>query len=303
MNTQVLGVIGGTGLYDLSGMRERQQIRVESPYGEPSADLVMGTIDGIRLAFLARHGEGHTIPPSGINYRANIDVLKRAGASRIISFSAVGSLREEIAPGEFVIADQYIDRTTMRPRSFFDKGYVTHVSMENPNCLALNDTLYIAAERQSIPVRKGGTYLVIEGPQFSTRAESAVYRSWGCAVIGMTAMPEARLAREAELCYATVSLVTDYDCWHPQHASVSTKSIMDMLKANVKNARALLTAAVKEVAQLPVPCPQKCHQALRHAVATETASQQQKYTAMHPWLGAQNPLPPSEDEPSPSEDG
>ncbi|MFI4986294.1 MAG: S-methyl-5'-thioadenosine phosphorylase, partial [Alphaproteobacteria bacterium] len=213
----VIGIIGGSGLYDIDGLEERRWVEMNSPFGQPSDQLLLGELEGTRLVFLPRHGRGHRVPPSELNFRANIDVLKRAGCSEIISVSAVGSLREELAPGSFVIVDQFIDRTFARVKSFFTAGLVAHVSMADPVCGRLGAELAEAARELGIPFARGGTYLVMEGPQFSSRAESELYRSWGCHVIGMTNMPEAKLAREAEMCYATVAMVTDYDCWHPHH--------------------------------------------------------------------------------------
>ena len=265
---QALGIIGGTGLYDIPGFADAQWVRVESAFGEPSDELLIGTLSGVRLVFLPRHGRGHKIPPSQINYRANIEALKRAGVTRVLSFSAVGSLREDLAPGTFVVVDQYVDRTFAREKSFFGQGFVAHVSMADPVCGSMGDVLETAGRGAGLAVRRGGTYIVMEGPQFSTRAESELYRSWGCDVIGMTNMPEAKLAREAELCYATVAMVTDYDCWHPEHEAVSAKSILEVLRENVEHARTLVEAATPGLAALETPCPSGCDRALEHAIAT-----------------------------------
>ena len=208
----VVGVIGGSGLYDIAGLEQPEWRRVDTPWGEASDELLFGRMDGVRCVFLPRHGRGHRISPSGLHYRANIDAMKRAGCTDILSLSAVGSLREELPPGHFVIVDQFIDRSFAREKSFFGTGCVAHVSVADPVCSRLGDALQASAASLSLPVSRGGTYLVMEGPQFSSRAESNLYRSWGCSVIGMTNMPEAKLAREAELCYATVAMVTDYDC-------------------------------------------------------------------------------------------
>ena len=263
-----IGIIGGTGLYDLPGFEGAQWVTVESAFGEPSDQLLIGSLNGERLVFLPRHGRGHRIPPTDINYRANIDALKRAGVTRILSFSAVGSLREGLAPGTFVIVDQYIDRTFAREKSFFGTGFVAHVSMADPVCAATGDALEQAAAATGVSAVRGGTYVVMEGPQFSTRAESNLHRSWGADLIGMTNMPEAKLAREAEICYATVAMVTDYDCWHDEHDAVSTASVLEVLRANTDHARALAAAAVPLVTALPSPCPSGCHRALEHAIAT-----------------------------------
>jgi 5'-methylthioadenosine phosphorylase len=245
---QVLGVIGGSGVYDIEGLTKTRWRKVSSPFGEPSDELLFGELNGRQLVFLPRHGRGHRIPPSEINFRANIDALKRAGVTDVISVSAVGSLREHLRPGMFVIVDQFIDRTSARNKSFFGKGLVAHVSMAHPVCGRLGDHIEAAAKQAGIEVERGGTYLVMEGPQFSSLAESELYRSWNCDVIGMTNMPEAKLAREAELCYATVAMVTDYDCWHPQHDDVTVDAIVKVLLANADKARAL----VKAVAPLAI---------------------------------------------------
>jgi 5'-methylthioadenosine phosphorylase len=270
------GVIGGTGLYQIGGFAPQpgaggaaaQWVRVGSAFGAPSDDLLIGDLAGHRVAFLPRHGRGHRIPPSQINYRANIEALKRAGVTQVISFSAVGSLKEELAPGTFVIVDQYVDRTFAREKSFFGEGFAAHVSMADPVCARMGDALEQAAKLAGVGVRRGGTYMVMEGPQFSTRAESELYRSWGCDVIGMTNMPEAKLAREAELCYATVAMVTDYDCWHPHHEDVSASAIFKVLADNVGHARSVLEAALPLLAAHAGPCGSGCDRALTHAIAT-----------------------------------
>ena len=230
--TPVIGIIGGSGLYAIAGLVDQAWRRVETPWGEPSDELLFGSLDGVRCVFLPRHGRGHTVPPSGLHYRANIDALKRAGCTDVLSLSAVGSLREDLPPGQFVIVDQFIDRSFAREKSFFGAGCVAHVSMADPVCPRLGDALETAARRLDLPVTRGGTYLVMEGPQFSTRAESRLYRSWGCSVIGMTNMPEAKLAREAELCYATVAMVTDYDCWREGHEDVTVEAVVRVLREN-----------------------------------------------------------------------
>jgi 5'-methylthioadenosine phosphorylase len=244
---QVLGIIGGSGVYDIEGLTNKRWQRIDSPFGAPSDELLCGELNGQPLVFLPRHGRGHRIPPSEVNFRANIDALKRAGVTEVISVSAVGSLREYLRPGMFVIVDQFIDRTFARTKSFFGTGLVAHVSMAHPVCRRLGDHVEAAARESGIEVARGGTYLVMEGPQFSSLAESELYRSWNCDVIGMTNMPEAKLAREAELCYATVAMVTDFDCWHPNHDDVTVDAIVKVLLANADNARSL----VKKVAPRP----------------------------------------------------
>jgi 5'-methylthioadenosine phosphorylase len=264
----VIGVIGGSGVYDIDGLADKRWERVESPFGAPSDDLLFGTLDGIPMVFLPRHGRGHPLSPTDINYRANIDALKRAGVSDVISVSAVGSFREDLAPGTFVVVDQFIDRTFARTKSFFGAGLVAHVSMAHPVCSRLGDRLEAAARGSGIPVARGGTYLAMEGPQFSSLAESELYRSWGCAVIGMTNMPEAKLAREAELCYATVAMVTDYDCWHPDHDHVQVADIVRVLFDNADKARALVRAVAPALRARPAPCPHGCDRALDSALIT-----------------------------------
>ena len=268
MSEPVLGIIGGSGVYDIDGLVGKEWRRVDSPFGDASDELLFGELGGQRLVFLPRHGRGHRIPPSELNYRANIDVLKRAGVTEIVSVSAVGSLREELPPGTFVIVDQFIDRTFARVKSFFQTGLVAHVSMAHPVCHRLGDHIEAAAREAGIEVARGGTYLVMEGPQFSTLAESELYRSWGCDVIGMTNMPEAKLAREAELCYATVAMVTDHDCWHPDHDAVTVEQVVKVLLANADRARALVKAIVPHVGGRSGPCSQGCHSALEHALIT-----------------------------------
>ena len=264
----VIGLIGGSGLYDIDGLEEREWRRVHTPWGEPSDELLFGRLDGVRCVFLPRHGRGHPAPPSALNYRANIDALKRSGVTEIISLSAVGSLREDLPPGHFVIVDQFIDRTFAREKSFFGTGCVAHVSAAHPVCPRLGDALEGAARGLGLPVSRGGTYLVMEGPQFSTRAESELYRQWGCSVIGMTNMPEAKLAREAELCYATVAMVTDFDCWHPDHGHVTVEQVVKVLLANADQARSLVRTVVPQLGQRRGPCPAGCDRALDNAVIT-----------------------------------
>jgi 5'-methylthioadenosine phosphorylase len=264
----MLAIIGGSGLYDLEGLTAKRWVRVESPFGEPSDEIMVGELGGQTLAFLPRHGRGHRIPPSEINFRANIDALKRLGATAILSMSAVGSLREHLAPGMFVIVDQFVDRTFAREKTFFGRGLVAHVSLARPVCARLSDAADAAAKGLGIQSVRGGTYLVMEGPQFSTLAESELYRGWNCDVIGMTNMPEAKLAREAELCYATVAMVTDYDCWHPQHDDVSVQMVVKTLLENAARARSLVEVVARRFAEFSAPCPQGCAHALDTALIT-----------------------------------
>lgn len=237
-----IGVIGGTGLYEVGALENAQQIAVSSSFGKPSGPVTTGTIDGVRFTFLARHGAGHGIPPGEVNYRANIDVLKRCGVTDLVSISAAGSLREEMGRGEFVLVDQFIDRTLGRERSFFGEGLVAHVPFADPVCSRLSALLGDAAARAGATVHRGGCYIAIEGPQFSTRAESHMYRAWGADVIGMTAMPEARLAREAELPYALLAMITDYDCWRESEEAVEVQEVLQVMKENAGNARATLSS-------------------------------------------------------------
>ncbi len=267
-----IGVIGGSGLYDIEGLENRRWQKVETPWGEPSDELLTGTLDGTECVFLPRHGRGHKLSPSHLNYRANIDALKRLGVTHVISLSAVGSLREDLPPGMFVIVDQFIDRSFAREKSFFGEGCVAHVSVAHPVCAQMGEMLHAAAKGLKLDVVRGGTYLVMEGPQFSTKAESELYRSWGCHVIGMTNMPEAKLAREAELHYASVAMVTDYDCWHETHEHVTVDAVVKVMTANADNARALVRQAVPMLAALHTPCPQACDHALDHALITAPAN-------------------------------
>ena len=266
--SRVIGVIGGSGLYDIDGLSDTRWERVESPFGEPSDAFLCGTLGGHRLVFLPRHGRGHRLPPSEINYRANIDALKRMGVTDVISVSAVGSLREDLPPGSVVIVDQFIDRTFARKKSFFGVGLVAHVSMAHPVCARLGGILEEIARSLDIAVHRGGTYLTMEGPQFSSLAESKLYRAWGCDVIGMTNMPEAKLAREAELCYATVAMVTDFDCWHPDHDHVSVETVVKVLLENASKARALITNGLPTLAGQDSPCSAGCQTALKNAIIT-----------------------------------
>src|SRR5512135_916990 len=268
MGQASIGVIGGSGVYDIAGLENKRWVKVESPFGEPSDELLFGELGGQEMVFLPRHGRGHKIPPSEINFRANIDALKRAGVTDVISVSAVGSLREHLKPGMFVIVDQFIDRTFARNKSFFGSGLVAHVSMAHPVCKRLGDHIEAAAKEAGIEALRGGTYMVMEGPQFSSLAESELYRQWGCDVIGMTNMPEAKLAREAELCYATVAMVTDYDCWHPNHDDVTVDQIIKVLLANADKARSLVKHAVPHIGADAQACNCGCRSALQHALIT-----------------------------------
>ena len=263
-----LGVIGGSGLYEIEGLSEVERIDVRSPFGTPSDSLLLGRLADSEMVFLPRHGRGHPLPPGAVDYRANIDALKRVGVTDIVSLSAVGSLREDIAPGDFVLVDQFIDRTFAREKSFFGAGLAAHVSMAEPVCPRLSDHLLAAAQNIGLTIVRSGTYLAMEGPQFSTIAESELYRQWGCAVIGMTNMPEAKLAREAEICYATVAMVTDYDCWRADHAAVTVEAIVRTLQENAAAARRLVAALGEALAERREPCPAGCDRALENAVIT-----------------------------------
>jgi 5'-methylthioadenosine phosphorylase len=263
-----LGIIGGSGIYDIDGLENSAWVKVSSPFGEPSDEILTGDLSGQAMAFLPRHGRGHTIPPSEVNYRANIDALKRIGVTDIISLSAVGSLREDLSPGTFVIVDQFIDRTFAREKSFFGKGLVAHVSMAHPVCSRLGDHLAASAKASSLNIVRGGTYLVMEGPQFSSQAESLLYRQWKCDVIGMTNMPEAKLAREAELCYASVAMVTDFDCWHPGHDHVSVDQVIKVLLDNAGKGRDLVKQLVHQLPKDTTAESCDCKHALEHALIT-----------------------------------
>ena len=264
----VVGIVGGSGLYEIDGLTGAAWQPVATPWGAPSDEILVGYMEDQKCCFLPRHGRGHPLSPSDLNSRANIDALKRLGVTEVISLSACGSLTETLPPGTFVIVDQFIDRTHGRPRSFFGPGMVAHVGLGHPVCRRLGDAIEEAANDIGVPVVRGGTYVVIEGPQFSTLAESNLYRAWGCDVIGMTNMPEARLAREAELCYATVAMVTDYDCWHPDHDHVSVEAIIRVLKDNAEKARELVKRLVPILKQREGACPEGCHTALGQALIT-----------------------------------
>jgi len=268
MTKAVLGVIGGSGLYDLPGLEQVREERIDSPWGEPSSALRIGEIAGLPIVFMSRHDKGHRLSPSDINYRANIDVMKRAGVTDLISLSACGSFKEELSPGTFVIGDQFVDRTFNRASSFFGTGCVAHVSMAHPVAPRLRLHLTNAAEAEDIPMARSGTYVCIEGPQFSTLAESLTYKNLGYAVIGMTNLPEAKLAREAELCYATVAMVTDYDCWHPDHDAVTVTDIVKVLLANAEKAANLVARLARDFPREHEPCPIGSDRALDTAIIT-----------------------------------
>ncbi len=269
MTGTMIGVIGGSGLYDIEGLEGAEWVTVNSPWGAPSDAILTGTLGDVRMAFLPRHGRGHVHSPTTVPYRANIDALKRLGVTDVISVSACGSFREEMAPGDFVIVDQFIDRTFAREKSFFGTGFVAHVSVAHPTCPRLGDACENAAKDAGITVHRGGTYLAMEGPQFSTLAESKMYRNvWGCDVIGMTNMPEAKLAREAELCYASVAMITDYDSWHPDHGEVDVTQIIATLMGNADKARNMVSRLPTLLTPDRAPCPHGCDRALEFAVLT-----------------------------------
>ncbi len=264
----MIGVIGGSGVYQIDGLEGATWVKVKSPWGKPSDEVLLGRLNGVAMAFLPRHGRGHVQSPSSINYRANMDALKRLGCTDVIAVSAVGSLRADFAPGDFVIVDQYIDRTFARETSFFGAGCVAHVSIAHPTCPRLSAACARAATEAGIVVHRGATYLAMEGPQFSTLAESRMYQGWGADVIGMTGMPEAKLAREAELCYASVAMVTDYDCWHPDHGAVDVVQVIATLTANAGHARNLVMRLPGLLGADRAQCPHGCDRALTHAMMT-----------------------------------
>ena len=268
MTKAVLGVIGGSGVYDLPGLENVRDERIASPWGEPSGALRIGEIAGLPVVFLSRHDKGHRLSPSDINYRANIDVLKRAGVTDLVSLSACGSYKQELPPGTFVVVDQFVDRTFNRRSSFFGKGCVAHVSMAHPVSPLLQDRVAAAARLEGIDLVRGGTYVCMEGPQFSTYAESMTYKGMGYSVVGMTNLPEAKLAREAELCYATVAMVTDFDCWHPDHDAVTVQDIIAVLGANADKARALVARLARDFPREHEPCPIGSDRALDTALIT-----------------------------------
>lgn len=276
MHKTKIGVIGGSGVYNIDGIENPEWQKVESPWGSPSDEIFTGTLNGFDVAFLPRHGRGHALSPSDIPYRANIDALKRLGVTDLISISACGSFRDNMKPGHFVVVDQFIDRTTGRENSFFGSGCVAHVSVANPTCLRLSEACRDTAKSQGITVHFGGTYLAMEGPQFSTLAESRLYRDvWGCDVIGMTNMPEAKLAREAELCYASVAMITDYDSWHPEHGEVDVTKIIEILTVNSYKAKGLITHLTDCLAPKRSSCVQGCNTTLDFAIMTAPESRDQ----------------------------
>jgi 5'-methylthioadenosine phosphorylase len=265
----VIGVIGGSGVYEIEGLEGAEWVTAESSFGAPSDQVLVGRLDGVKMVFLPRHGRGHVHTPSTVPYRANIDALKRLGVTDVISVSACGSFREEMAPGDFVVVDQFIDRTFARDKTFFGPGLVGHVSVAHPTCPRLSAACVTAAKDAGITVHDGGTYLAMEGPQFSSLAESKMYReSWGCDVIGMTNMPEAKLAREAELCYASVAMITDYDSWHPDHGEVDISDIIATLTGNAGKAKALVGKLPTLLGATRAPCPHGCDRALDFAILT-----------------------------------
>lgn len=268
--TTYLGIIGGSGLYDIPGLQNGKWVNVDSPWGAPSDAILTGTLNGLPIAFLPRHGRGHVHSPTTVPYRANIDALKRLGVTHVVSLSACGSFREEMPPGDFVVVDQFIDRTFARTKSFFGTGCVAHVSVAHPTCARLSDACETAARAAGIEVHRGGTYLAMEGPQFSTLAESKMYReSWGADVIGMTNMPEAKLAREAELCYASVAMITDYDSWHPDHGEVDVTAIIATLMGNADKGRQMVARLPQLLGAERGPCQHGCDRALEYAILTQ----------------------------------
>jgi len=277
----VLGILGGSGVYDIAGLQNAQWRRIQSPFGETSDEFLFGVLGGQEVVFVPRHGRGHFHSPTSINYCANIDALKRVGVTDILSLSACGSLREDLPPGHFVVVDQFIDRTFAREKSFFGPGFVAHVPMANPVCPKLSGALTLAAREQKIDHSEGGTYICMEGPQFSTRAESFLYRSWDCSVIGMTAMPEAKLAREAELPYAIVGMVTDYDCWHDEHEDVTVEAVIKVMQQNAANARRLIQAVAPKLGpqRTPSTCPDRPETVLDFALITAPEKRDPALTA------------------------
>lgn len=268
----MIGVIGGSGVYQIDGVEGGTWVKVKTPWGRPSDQVFVGRVGGVPMAFLPRHGRGHVQTPGSINYRANLDALKRLGCTEVVALSAVGSLREDYAPGDFVMVDQYIDRTFAREKSFFGPGCVAHVGFAQPSCSRLRAAVADAARATDVRVHDSATYVAMEGPQFSTKAESALYRQWGADVIGMTGMPEAKLAREAELCYACVGMVTDYDCWHDGHDAVDVTAVIATLTANATAAATLVAGLPQRLPLGRGPCPQGCDHALDHAIMTAPAA-------------------------------
>jgi len=261
----IVGVLGGSGLYDIEGLTDTKDVALSTPFGEPSDAFLTGRLNGVSVVFLPRHGRGHRLTPTEINSRANIWGMRKLGVSKIVSVSAVGSMREDVSPGDFVMIDQFFDRTRHRPDTFFGDGCVAHVGFADPICEELRQTVMKAGEEIDVTVHDGGTYLNMEGPQFSTRAESRIYRSWGVDVIGMTNLTEARLAREAEIAYATIAMATDFDCWHEGHEAVTVTAVLEIMRRNVGHARELIRAALPLIAKLP---PSHCESALEHAIMT-----------------------------------
>ncbi|MCU0899406.1 MAG: S-methyl-5'-thioadenosine phosphorylase [Cypionkella sp.] len=267
----MIGIIGGSGVYQIDGLEGASWVRVKTPWGKPSDEVLVGRLNGVAMAFLPRHGRGHVHAPSTVNYRANIDALKRLGCTDVVALSAVGSLREDMAPGDFVVVDQYIDRTFAREKSFFGSGCVAHVGFAHPTCPRLSAHVAAAARAAGARVHDGATYIAMEGPQFSTLAESRLYRQWGADLIGMTGMPEAKLAREAELCYASLAMVTDFDCWHPSHGAVDVAQVVAIMGRNAGLARDLVARLPARLESARAPCPHGCDRALDHALMTAPA--------------------------------
>lgn len=265
---KTLGVIGGSGLYDIAGLEKVKEVTVETPFGKPSDSFIIGEMEGAKMVFLPRHGKGHRILPSDLNFRANIYGMKKLGVERIISVSAVGSMRKEIKPGDIVVPDQFIDRTKGRVSTFFGSGVVGHITFADPVCAELSGVLYESGQAVNAKTHMGGTYVCIEGPQFSTRAESNMYRSWGADIIGMTNVPESKLAREAEICYATIALSTDYDCWHEEEEDVTVEAILEIIKNNVEMAKSIIKTAAKRVVEERT-CP--CANALKNGIMTDSS--------------------------------
>lgn len=265
---RMIGIIGGSGLYQIDGLEGASWVKVKTPWGKPSDEVLVGRLDGVAMAFLPRHGRGHVLSPTGVNHRANIDALKRLGCTDLVAVSAVGSLREDYAPGDFVLVDQYIDRTFARDGSFFGSGCVAHVGFAHPTCAPLSAQVGAAAQAAGARLHATGTYIAMEGPQFSTLAESRLYRQWGADLIGMTGLPEAKLAREAELCYASLAMVTDFDCWHPEHGAVDVAQVVAIMGRNAGLARDIIARLPALLGPEKPPCPQGCDRALDHAIMT-----------------------------------
>ncbi len=268
---RMIGIIGGSGLYQIDGLEGASWVKVKTPWGKPSDDVLVGRLNGVAMAFLPRHGRGHVHAPSSVNHRANIDALKRLGCTDLVALSAVGSLREDYAPGDFVLVDQYIDRTFARESSFFGSGCVAHVGFSHPTCAPLSAQVGTAARAAGARLHEGATYVAMEGPQFSTLAESRLYRHWGADLIGMTGLPEAKLAREAELCYASLAMVTDFDCWHPSHGAVDVVQVVATMGRNAGQARDIIARLPALLGPTKAPCPQGCDRALDHAIMTAPA--------------------------------